>query len=95
MSGKRLSFVVLGLLLILLPWAIYGGGSKGDYKYVGSKFSIYYHRPDCRKVRRIQEQSKVFFVSAEDAVKAGYKPCGLCKPPEKDSPTDKDDLKNR
>ncbi len=94
MSGRRLSFIVLSLLLILLPWAIYGGDSKGEHKYVTSKFSIEYHRLDCRKAKRIQEQNRIFFPSAEEAIKSGYKPCNLCKPPEKDTPADKGDLKN-
>ncbi len=94
MSKRTLSFIVLGLFLILLPWAGYGADSKGDYKYVTSKFSIYYHRLDCRKTRRIQEQNRILFPSAEEAIKAGYKPCSLCKPPEKDPPADKGDVKN-
>ncbi len=94
MAGKRTLFPILSCLLIFLPLAIYGGDSKGDYKYVASKFSVHYHLPACRKARRIQEQNRVTFASAEEAIQAGYSPCNLCKPPDKDSLTEKDVPKN-
>ena len=87
MSAKKSFLVIVMFLLVFLPSAISAGNSKKNYKYVGSKFSINYHLPSCKKAKRIQEQNRVTFTSAEEAIKAGYVPCGLCKPPAKDSPT--------
>ena len=50
--------------------------STKECNYVASKSSILYHLPTCKKTRRIQKQNGVTFASAEEAVKAGYKPCG-------------------
>jgi len=86
MSGKKGFLIILVCLLVFLPLVIFAGNSKKNYKYVGSKFSINYHLPSCKKAKRIQEKNRVTFASAEEAIKAGYVPCGLCKPPTKDSP---------
>jgi methylphosphotriester-DNA--protein-cysteine methyltransferase len=79
---KRTKFYVfLGCLLVFIPLTL----SAGDYKYVASKFSIKYHLPTCKQVRGLQEQNRVGFNTAEEAVKAGYVPCGVCKPPTSDN----------
>jgi hypothetical protein len=78
--GKRKKikfFIFLGCLLVFIPLVL----SAGDYKYVASKFSIKYHLPTCKQVRGLQEQSRITFSTPEEAVKAGYLPCGVCIPP--------------
>jgi hypothetical protein len=77
---KTRFYFFLGCLLIFMPLALFAG----DYKYVASKFSIKYHLLTCKQVRGLQEQNTVGFEKAEDAVKAGYVPCGVCKPPTRD-----------
>ncbi len=77
MRKKIKFYIFLGCLLVFIPLAL----SAGDYKYVASKFSIKYHLPTCKQVRGLQEQNRVGFHTAEEAVKAGYVPCGVCKPP--------------
>ncbi len=76
--------MIVGCLAVIIPLTVY----SGDYKYVGSKFSIRYHLPTCKKARRIQERNRVLFNTAEEAVKAGYLPCGVCKPPTQDKGQD-------
>ncbi len=88
MAGRKRFFIIFGCLLVFLPLAIFAGESSKNYNYVASKFSINYHLPTCKKVKRIQEQNRVTFASAEEAVKAGYVPCALCTPPAKDSSKD-------
>lgn len=51
-----------------------------DYTYIGSKNSDKYHKKNCRWVEKIEEENAVYFNSKEEAVQAGYKPCGTCKP---------------
>jgi hypothetical protein len=78
---KTKFYFFIGCLLVLIPLAL----SAGDYKYVASKFSIKYHLPTCKQVRGLQEQNRIGFDTAEEAVKAGYVPCGVCKPPTRDN----------
>lgn len=46
--------------------------------FVASKNSTIYHKPDCKYVKQIKEENKVWFSSAEEAEKAGYKPDKNC-----------------
>jgi methylphosphotriester-DNA--protein-cysteine methyltransferase len=55
-----------------------------DYKYVGSKKSDKYHYPDCKWAQKIKPENLVTFTSAEEAIKARYVPCKVCRPPMKD-----------
>jgi len=50
-------------------------------KYVGSKTSNKYHYPDCKWAKTIAPERLITFKSVEEAKKAGYKPCPVCKPP--------------
>jgi hypothetical protein len=82
--GKRKLFVFLGCVLAWWPFLLnLPQDSKKEYKYVASKFSVAYHLPTCKRAKRIQAENRVFFASAEEAIKAGYVPCGLCKPHDK------------
>jgi hypothetical protein len=84
--GKRKLSVFLGCVLLSWPLLLpLIQDSTKECNYVASKFSIYYHLPTCKKAKRIQKQNAITFASAEEAVKAGYRPCGLCKPPNKDT----------
>jgi methylphosphotriester-DNA--protein-cysteine methyltransferase len=77
-KAKRSIFLVFFLGIVLaLAFNLYAAG----YKYVASKFSIKYHLLSCKQVRGLQEQNTIGFATAEEAVKAGYVPCGVCKPP--------------
>jgi hypothetical protein len=55
-----------------------------DFKYVGSSQSNKYHYPDCKWAKKISPKNLVTFVSAQEALKSGYVPCKVCKPPTKD-----------
>ncbi len=50
--------------------------------YVGSVNSDKYHFPECRHAQNIKAENKIWFDSLEEAKKAGYVPCGACKPPQ-------------
>ena len=44
--------------------------------FVASKNSKIYHSPDCQYVKRIKEENKIFFKSAEEAREKGFSPHG-------------------
>jgi len=50
------------------------------YKYVASKNSKIFHKPGCSWAKRIKTENLVGYNSKEEAIKAGKRPCKLCKP---------------
>jgi hypothetical protein len=53
---------------------------KPAVEYWGSAKRTTYHRPSCQWAQKIRPANRVVFKSKEEAVKAGYEPCGDCKP---------------
>ncbi len=47
--------------------------------YVASKSGSVYHLPWCSGAKRIKEENKVWFMSKEEAERAGYRPASNCK----------------
>ena len=47
----------------------------------GCRSTHIYCLPTCRYDRRVLERNRVTFASAEEAVRAGYRACKVCKPP--------------
>lgn len=56
------------------------GRAPGESRFVGSKKADTYHFPSCRYAKAIKPENMLWFSSAAAAKKAGYKPCGTCKP---------------
>jgi len=50
------------------------------YKYVASKNSKIFHKPECRSAKRIKPENLVGYNSRDEAIKAGKRPCKVCKP---------------
>ena len=48
--------------------------------YIGNNGTKKFHLPDCASAKSIQEEKRVEFDSRFQAISAGYKPCGRCKP---------------
>lgn len=65
------------LLVALLAFAGYAMSAE----FWGSKNSNKYHYPTCASAQKINPSNLVKFSSPEQAVKAGYVPCKVCKPP--------------
>jgi len=51
-----------------------------QYKYVASKNSKVFHTADCSWAKRISPKNLVGYNSRAEAIKAGKRPCKLCKP---------------
>ena len=74
---RYLKFIaIVSCLLVLLSFAVLAAD-----KYVSSKYSVYYHKQSCKKVRKIDPLIKVIYNSPKEALEAGKRPCSLCKPP--------------
>jgi len=54
--------------------------AMAEYKYVASKNSKIFHKPECRWAKRIKPENLVGYNSKDEALKAGKRPCKLCKP---------------
>jgi micrococcal nuclease len=52
----------------------------GTTEYYGSSHSNIYHLPSCRWAQKITPEHLIIFKSREEAEKAGYRPCKVCKP---------------
>jgi hypothetical protein len=50
------------------------------YRYVSSKNSQVFHTPQCRSAKRIKPENLITYSSREEAIKAGKRPCKVCKP---------------
>jgi len=54
--------------------------AEAKYKYVASKNSKVFHKPDCSSAKRISLKNLVSYNSRDEAIKAGKRPCKRCKP---------------
>jgi methylphosphotriester-DNA--protein-cysteine methyltransferase len=64
------------ILLVCIPVAALA-------EFWGSKKSDKYHYPSCRSAQRIKPANLIKFNTAQEAIRAGYVPCKVCKPPSK------------
>jgi hypothetical protein len=51
-----------------------------DVEYVASKNSKVFHRSDCSSAKRISSENVIRFVTKEEAISSGRRPCKICKP---------------
>ncbi len=51
-----------------------------EQKYVASKSSSIFHKPECRWAQNISQENLVTYKSKEEAMKAGKRPCKTCNP---------------
>lgn len=49
-------------------------------KYAGYKKGKIFGRLDCKSGMRMRKENRVFFLTWDDAIEAGYRPCKNCKP---------------
>jgi len=53
-------------------------------KYAGWKKGKIFGRLDCKSGMRMKKENRVFFLTWQDAINAGYRPCKKCKPTPED-----------
>lgn len=54
--------------------------TQAEYKYVASKNSRVFHKPDCTWAKRIAPKNLVGYNTREEAIQAGKRPCKRCNP---------------
>jgi hypothetical protein len=54
--------------------------AMAEHKYIASKNSKVFHKPDCRWAKRIKPANLVGYNSRNEAIEAGKRPCKVCKP---------------
>lgn len=57
-----------------------GKPAKEEGYYVASRNSDKFHRPDCKWGMKISQRNLIKFKTREEAIKASFKPCGVCRP---------------
>lgn len=50
-------------------------------EFWASKKSNKYHYPTCQWAKKIKEENLIIFKTPEEAIKSGYIPCKVCRPP--------------
>jgi len=64
----------------ITPSRLPGKQAVAESKYVASKNSGVFHRPQCRWAKKISPKNLVDYNSRDEATKAGKRPCKQCKP---------------
>lgn len=74
---KRLRPLLLAIFLLslIVPPALAA-------EYWASQKSNKYHYPSCSSAKKIKPENLIKFQSPEEAQKAGYVPCKICRPAE-------------
>ncbi len=54
--------------------------TTAEHKYVASKNSKVFHKPDCSSAKRIKPTNLVTYGTRDKATEAGKRPCKICKP---------------
>ena len=62
------------------PGAFKAKTPAAEYKYVASKKAKVFHEPDCSAAKKIKPENLTGYDRKGEAVKAGRRPCRLCKP---------------
>lgn len=66
-------------------WKVFRGGklvkSAVPGRYAGNVTHKIFGRLDCKSgMRMMRPENRIFFLTWEDAIAAGYRPCKNCKP---------------
>ena len=77
---KFLAAVVAGL--ILTTATVIAAPPRFNTPYIGNSNPerLRFHRRDCPSVNEMNPEHQVPFNSREEAIAAGYRPCGNCNP---------------
>ncbi|MDX1608383.1 MAG: Ada metal-binding domain-containing protein [Candidatus Spechtbacterales bacterium] len=54
--------------------------SRKKGRYAGWRPGKIFGRLDCKSGMRMKKENRVFFLTWQDAIGAGYRPCKNCKP---------------
>ena len=54
--------------------------TPAEYKYVASKNSKVFHKPQCSSAKRIKSENLIGYSNRDEAINAGKRPCRRCNP---------------
>jgi hypothetical protein len=69
------------VVLIVFIFAFVFAATALSVEFWGSKNSNKYHYPSCKWAQKINPANLIKFNTPEEAKKAGYIPCKVCRPP--------------
>ncbi|MEW6408645.1 MAG: Ada metal-binding domain-containing protein [Nitrospirota bacterium] len=67
--------------ILLLIFVLFFSLNVYAAEFWASSKSNKYHYPTCKWAQKINPKNLIVFKSPEDAIKSGYIPCKVCKPP--------------
>ncbi|ADB36627.1 Ada metal-binding domain-containing protein [Spirosoma linguale] len=68
----------LGTSLVARRSALFGLVKRGEITLGGYRPGKIYGRLHCRAGKRMKVENRVFFRNETEAIKMGFRPCGLC-----------------
>lgn len=68
--------LIAGVTVIMLFFMAHT--SSAEEKYIASKNSDKYHKPECSVTKKISNDNLIILSSEDEAKKAGYKVCKNC-----------------
>lgn len=73
---------ILGGAALLLLLIVIGKkqSAKRPIVYIGNRGTKTYHKKSCQTLESIGSGNMIGFHSSEEARRAGYRPCNICKP---------------
>ncbi len=54
--------------------------AEKEEHYLGNKYSLRFHRPDCEYALQMADKNKIVFKTRDEALDSCYSPCRACKP---------------
>lgn len=67
-------------VLILTTAVVFAAQPKFNTPYIGNSYRKTFHKRDCPSVIQMNPENQVPLNSVDEALNAGYHPCGNCKP---------------
>lgn len=81
--GLAVTIIILAIVLTasFLQWAdVQAGHAVLQSSYVASSGREPFHKPTCEWAQKIKRENMEVFLSREEAIEAGHRPCKICKP---------------
>lgn len=67
-------------LITLATVTVFAAPPQFNTPYIGNAYRKTFHKRDCPSVRQMNVANQVPLNSVQEALDAGYHPCGRCKP---------------
>lgn len=71
---------VIVALIILATATVLAAPPLFDTPYIGNSYRKTFHYRECDSVYEMWAEHQVPFKSRDEAINAGYRPCGNCRP---------------